>query len=74
MGISHEHTTPLDWPIIILTSQDGKIFQNSLSDSVRIAETGPHINILDLSGKHEKYREEMKRITEEFSDKGEKMK
>jgi len=43
-----------------------KCFKNSLSESTRIAETGPHKNIFDLVGKSLRYREEMIKITEEF--------
>jgi len=43
-----------------------KCFQNSLSDSVRIAETGPHMNIFGLEGKNQRYMHEMTSITQEF--------
>lgn len=49
-----------------------KCFKNSLSDSTRIAETGPHKNLFDLVGTSQRYREEMTRITEEFESRAKK--
>jgi chromosome partitioning protein len=41
-------------------------FESAFSDSTRIAETGPHLSVFDLTGKNAKYGIQMRSIVDEF--------